>query len=683
MLKLPPISVAPKSVALKGGLDTSTTPLFAAAGTGRMLYNYEPDVNGGYRRVGGIERFDGRPAPSAASYMALTVSAALAGTLALGDTITGNTSAATGRVIYIDAARLFLAVTRVTGNFALEVIKEGATPVGTVSNLLTPIDGFLDNELNALAATDYRADILRVPGAGRIRGVAALGSRVYAWRNNVGNTALAIYKDSGSGWTLVSLFYELSFTVGSVQPAEGATIAQGATSATIKRVVLESGSWSGGTAAGRYIITIPTGGVFAGGAFTTASMGTAPAAGPGVYLGSAITLAPDGVVRTHVYNFTASLDTLRLYGCDGVNREFEFDGTVLVPIVTGMGTVRATTVRCHKKHLMFGYRGSIQHSGVGFPYVWSPIFGAAELGTGGVVNDLLPLGGSEASAALMVICENALFVLYGNSTADWNLVPLSDIAGGKAFAAQDIFGAVTLDTQGVVRYPATQAFGNFRTDSVSQQIDSIARGQSCAASVFVADRLLYRIFFEDGTAITGKPVGPKNFEWTTVSLGRVVSCALHAEIAGNSRTFYGDTDGWVYEADKGRSFDGDVIQYAARLNEMSFGNVMMLKQFRGMELDANAESAFTLSVSAEFFDAEDEIDQATPVVLPLYGSGLLWDLSNYDEAYWDVPGVARKRFRLEGQGCAVAYVFAGQSDNELPHTLRVVTVPHTQRRLAR
>lgn len=60
-------------------------------------------------------------------------------------------------------------------------------------------------------------------------------------------------------------FTRVSFTLGTSAYAAGSTLTQGAASATVRRVILTSGSWSLGTAAGQLIIT-PVAGVFAGGA---------------------------------------------------------------------------------------------------------------------------------------------------------------------------------------------------------------------------------------------------------------------------------------------------------------------------------------------------------------------------------------------------------------------------------
>ena len=55
---------------LVGGEDLVTPPI--SKKPGRLLYsnNYEPGKAGGYARIEGYERFDGRPKPSEASITA-------------------------------------------------------------------------------------------------------------------------------------------------------------------------------------------------------------------------------------------------------------------------------------------------------------------------------------------------------------------------------------------------------------------------------------------------------------------------------------------------------------------------------------------------------------------------------------------------------------------------------------
>lgn len=671
---MPAVSVRPDVVALGMGMDTSAGELLAKPGSLRLAYNYESSIDGGLERVGGIEAYDGHPEPDLSVYSLLQLDAPPT-VIALGDTLTGDTSGATGVVIAIDDD--LVAVTRVTGTFEEEPVLVGATAAGTVIDTAAAVTGPQDNRYAALAAAEYRVPIAAVPGAGRLMGLEILGSTLYAWRNNVGTTELVLHKASVAGWVVVPMFYEVSFTAGSTVYAEASTLTQGSVSATVKRVVLESGTWAGGTAAGRLIVTEPTGG---SGNF---SAGAATGGGACTLSGTATEIILDPItasgtwVRTDVSNFTSSIDKRRIYGCDGTNREFELGDDVLVPLTTGMGSVRANAVRVHKLHAFFGFRGSIQHSSIGEPYQYSPVTGASELGTGDVVNEMIPVGGAVDAAALMVLCQNALFVLYGNSSADWNLVTLSRVQGGLKGSAQDAGGVVALDSPGVVRYPASQNFGNFAWDVATRKIGKVAAGQGASCSVFVPNLARYRLWFSDGTGISGRVSAGGAMEWTLIDYGVSVVCAVSREMGDRQRTFVGDSSGWVYETDVGRSFAGETIQYAARLNALSQRSPMVLKQYRGLEVELEAQSALTLKASAEFVDGDEDIEPAPETALAIAGNGFRWDLSNWDEAYFDVATVARRRFDLEGQGASISLTLAGESAEELPHTLRSITLPYT------
>ena len=88
------MSQEPRTYAFSGGLDTNSAALFVAAGGVIASSNYEPLAEG-YGRMEGIERFDGRHAPSDATYWTLPFNAG-SNDFAIYETITGAISGATG-----------------------------------------------------------------------------------------------------------------------------------------------------------------------------------------------------------------------------------------------------------------------------------------------------------------------------------------------------------------------------------------------------------------------------------------------------------------------------------------------------------------------------------------------------------------------------------------------------------
>lgn len=674
---LPQVANQIDESAFAGGLDLISPPGKAPAGTARFAINYEADFGGGYRRIGGFERYSGQFSPHQASYTVLEASAGYTGVV-VGDTVEGATTGWVGEVIWISTDAKQIALTKVTGTFALEVLEVATVAIGTVTETEPLLDGFTDNILSELAANVYRADIAKPAGADKINGIAVLNGVLYCWRTDAG--ALVTYKATSTGWVVVPLFSQVSFNGGSAEYAEGSTLAQGANTALVKRVVLESGDWLAGTAAGR-IVLAPVAGTLAAGA----------AAGGGVVnlLGgaSAITQFGGGRVQSVAYNFTASLATKRLYCCDGVNLEWEFDGTVIVPLATGMTSFRATSVVAHKNHLFYAYRSSLQFSEIGLPYQWSAVLGAGEIGTGDTITNLVGAPGSESSSALMVICKDSAWTLYGNDVSDWTFSRLSDEAGAQAYSAQQIGGSIAFDRDGFLRFSPTDTFGNFAYETVSRPIDPLVRNNVVKCSVLSKNKGIYRCFFSDGLFISATYDGQR-FAWMPCDYGTVIECAVGGEINGLYRVFYGALDGWVYEADVGRSFDGGEVEAGLRMNSQNQRSPLTEKRYRHFEVQILAESAFEIQAAGEFDDADPNkaavtTDSLTGPLTRVYGSGLFWDFNSWDRAYWDVALVNRLRFPIHGIGRSMSLLFRSVATNEMPHTLKLNQIIYTPRRLAR
>jgi hypothetical protein len=139
---------------------------------------------------------------------------------------------------------------RVSGTFVSgEVLNVGGTPQATTTstaaiNGSTSASDHADYRL--LAADDRRADILVVPGSGQIRGIFVFEDVVYAFRDNVGATAGALYKQTAGGWSQVTFGREIQFSGATAEVVAGVTIT-GATSgatATVVRALLRTGTWT-------------------------------------------------------------------------------------------------------------------------------------------------------------------------------------------------------------------------------------------------------------------------------------------------------------------------------------------------------------------------------------------------------------------------------------------------------
>ena len=683
-MQIPP--VATQFFAFNGGLDLVSPPIEISNGALRSGSNIEIGVNGGYATVGGYERYDGRPKPSAASYT--IVNATITGSYAVGNTLTGVTSGATGVICTTGVSGQFI-LTKVSGTFqvsenlqisAVTVAVSAATEV--IGAAATPA---LDAEYYNLAADIYRADIGVVPGSGNILGVHQYNGTVYAFRNNAGGTAAVMHVKSGSGWTAVALGREVAFTSGGTYTmAVGDTIT-GATSgatAVLTKVILTSGTFGAGTAAGRLFFASQTGTFQSENLNVGANLNVATIAGNS----TAITLSPSGRYEFDNANFGGGTGTKKMYGADGVNKGFEFDGSVFVKINTGMTTDTPKHVKVHKNQLFFSFGGSAQHSGVGDPYTFAPISGAGELACGDTITGFLGLPGNDQGGALAIYTSNSTSVLYGNDTSDWNIVKYSDEAGAIAYTTQYLRQGMAYDSQGIISLGATQNFGNFNDAVISDKIAPWIRRltSSACSSCIVRNKNQYRLFFNDGKAVYVTAKGSKILGMTPVELTDQVLCISSLEGAsGTEEMYFGSDNGYVYQMDIGTSFDGGAIAWRAELAFNHFGSPRQLKQFKKAVTEITGagygefDFTFTLGYSSSEYESSPTASQGVTL------SNATWDSFTWDRFFWDSRSLAPAEADVTGTAENISLLYSGSSDEFQPITLNSAIIHYIQRRAMR
>jgi hypothetical protein len=667
-------------IRLSGGLDQVTPTLSLPPGVMRRAANFECSITGGYTRIAGYERFDGRPAPSDALYTVLTCT--LTGVVAVGDTVTGGTSAATGKVISVSDSNVV--ITKKTGAFvATESLLVSASNVGTINSVAGLVaDGLLDATYKALAADAYRSDIQVVPGSGPVRGVAYFNGDVYAWRNNAGDTALAMYKSSSSGWTAVTLGIELSFDDGTTEIAEGTTVTGGTSGATgiARRVIVTGGSWGGTThASGRIIFTSVTGTfqdnehINVGGVKFALANGTQ----------SQMTWAKDGRVQTVVANFGGGQTNRRLYFCDGKNRAFEFDGTYLVPIATNMSPDVPTCIAVHKQHLFLAFGHSLQFSAIGNPYVWDPVLGAGEIAMNDDITNLPQLPGDQTSGALGVYTENETSILYGASEADFKLANFNNVSGAIRYTAQNLDQTYALSQRGVMGMATTLNFGNFLSNSMTMNIRPYLQGrrQLATASVLNREKGQYRLFFSDGaglymTVANGKLIGSGPVQFPNP----VTCCSEGGNQDGTETSYFGSTNGYVYTLDAGTSFDGADISANITLVYNSIRSPRILKRYRRGSVELTGDSYAEFSFAYDLWYRTPELEQPADQV---YSNDLresYWDSFDWDNFVWDGRDLSPSEVEMTGTAENIAIRISSVSNLFKPFTVNTAIVHYSMRR---
>jgi hypothetical protein len=666
-------------IKLGGGLDQVTPTLSLPSGVARRATNFECSITGGYTRIEGYERFDGRPNPSEAIYNLLLCT--FVATVSVGNTLTGAISNATGAVIYVDSTSIV--VTRQTGTFLSdELVRVGALDVATITAVQgVSADGLTDATYKNLAADNYRADITAVPGSGSILGVSYYNDDVYAWRNNVGATAADLYKSTSGGWTLVTFGKELSFNTGAALIADGNTVTGATSGATgvVARVVLESSTWGAGTAAGRLILSSSTGVFSSGENLTVAASVKAQAGGAATQ----IALLPNGRYETVIANFGGGTASYKIYGADGVNRAFEFDGTTLVPINTGMTVDTPVHITFHKQHLFLSFGGSLQFSSLSYPYQWTPLLGAGELAMNAQITNLLPLPGDQSSGALGVYTRSDTSVLYGTSSANFSLSTFNSGTGGIAYTAQNMDQAYVMDDRGVISLGTSLNFGNFLPSSLTMNLRPFIQQNrdSAIASLVNRDKGQYRIFFSNGNSLYMTLLNGKLLGSMPVQYAHPVSCCVEGDTAtGNTSQFFGSTNGFVYRLDAGTSFDGESIPANINLVYNATGSPRVLKRYRNASVELTGDSYTEIQFGYDLGYRTTTIDQPQDETYDNDLRSGFWDSMVWDNFVWDGSDISPSEIEVTGTAENIAVRISSNSDLFPPFTVNSIIVHYTPRR---
>jgi hypothetical protein len=656
--RFPNIPLRPQWVPFNGGADVVSPPLSIPPGMVREDQNFEQDINGGYTRVMGYERFDGRAKPSDAAYAVLAVT--LTGAVAVGNVLTDNATTSFGTVIAIAADSTYVALALITGHFSAGNVKVAGVVVGTAA-AAEVTDGastaLLHAQYKNLAANQTRALIGAVPGSGAILGVWYYNDTVYAFRANAGATGVDMYQSSAGGWVKVVFGEEVAFTNANTSVGDGDTLTQGGVTATVARVVLETGTLLSGVNTGRLIITGRAGGNFAAGAATSTGGGLLTLSGAQ----SLITLSVmGGRFEFFTHNFSGAAGSKRMYGCDGKNRGFEFDGTTFIPINTGMSPDTPSHVHVHKKQLFFGFKGSAQHSAPASPYVWSVIVGAGEIAMGDDITGFQ----SEANA-LVIATRNNMALLYGSGVGDWNLVPFDQEQGAIAYTIQHIGLTLMMDDRGLSSMEAAQQYGNFASSTISKRLQTwlLARRSLATAAIIVRDKNQYRLFFSDGSALyvtldNGNVVG-----MLRQLLTDPVQVACSGEKSdGTEQAFFGSTGGFIFQMERGTSFDGANIEYFLTTVFNNAGAPRYEKSWRKATFEIAGGGYFQFSFSYQLGYASTLIGQpgTSDVVSSLSASQ--WDTFIWDQFYWDGLNLLPAEVDLDGDAENISLRIYGNFD---------------------
>jgi hypothetical protein len=392
---------------------------------------------------------------------------------------------------------------------------------------------------------------------------------------------------------------------------------------------------------------------------------------------------PNGRYETVIGNFGGGDANYRLYGCDSVNRAFEFDGTVFAPIATTMPTDKPTHIAAHKQHLFLSFGASLQFSAIGFPYRWDPVLGAGEIAMNAPITNLIPLPGDQSSGALGVYTRRDTSVLYGTSEANFALSTFNTGTGAVPYTAQSLDQAYVLDDRGIMGLGTSLNFGNFLPAALTMNLRPYLENRInlATASSVNREKGQYRVFFSDGAAIymtmvNGKLLGSMPVEFQD----QVVCCTEGESASGRAVSFFGSDDGFVYQLDSGTSFDGDPIPASLSLVYNSMKSPRILKRFRRASVELSGDAYAEIEFGYDLGYRRPEVPQPQDAGYTADLRSSYWDSMVWDNFVWDGSDISPSEIEVSGTAENMAIRISSVSDLIKPFTVNTIIVHYTIRR---
>ena len=645
-------------VEFKGGLITNLSPLqlgINAPGSARILKNYEPSVEGGYRRIEGYEKYDTTFVPTLGS--GLVQGSGQTGTTL----IVANLCTTPVEGDQFTIAGVTGTYTIATGGVSYSTVTKRATLTLTTSLASSPAD---------------KAAITYVTNRGLITGVAAWRGQAVAVRNE------CTYLSTGTGWTRINV------------PNYGTSLVQG-------------GSQTGGTLVVDGLTGVPQ----AGDTFSIAGIQlvytvTADAV---VTAGVAtLSISPnlasspaDNAVVTFLTTSRISSDKSRFekYRIGTAEKFVEVDGTNFPAIYTATAYKVLTSapvdvegaqhVVFFKNQLFFAKGDKLTFTS---PYTdddFNPANGAGILSVGSDITGLVVFRDQ-----LIIFSQQRITKLVGNTISDFVLQPITiNIGCVDTDTIQEIGSDVMfLGPDGLRLLSATDRNNDFDLAVVSKPIQSemtaFISASTSFASVVIRQKSQYRILgYNDnikddaslgvlGTQMSGDQTGV--LSWAELRGFRAY--VADSDYFGREETvLFANDNGYVYKMESGNSLDGANIPAAFSTPFMPINDPRIRKAFYKAYLYLDPQGSVTtlMNLNLDFDDADviqpDTITLSNSAgAIGLYGGQTAkYGTSVYGEKLKNVF-----QTQVIGSGFAVSLQFVSQSQDP-PYSLDAVTLEYS------
>jgi len=259
--------------------------------------------------------------------------------------------------------------------------------------------------------------------------------------------------------------------------------------------------------------------------------------------------------------------------------------------------------------------------------------------------------------------------------------------GAISDTLQRIGRSIYLDDRGFSKLPTTDAFGDFASNQISLKIDPLIQNflanASIQKSVVHRGKSLYRCWFSNNEAIVIGFSGNKVNGIMTIDYGMDVTAATNGDINSLERVFIGSNDGFVYETDIGRNFDGAKIE-AYIVTAYNFANDPEVnKRWRDMVLYMEGVGRASIRVSADYNYNETPQNFETIMERAVFLGGGRYGISRHGEFLYSAASKTDIRVSMNSHARNVSMIMYHNEAAELPHILYSMQFHVSKRKIIR
>ena len=644
-------------VEFRGGLITNLSPLqqgVNAPGSARILRNFEPSIEGGYRRIEGYDKYDSNLIPP---YGAPVVH---------GGSQTGTTLVI-GNIHTTPEDGDTLTISGVTGTYT--IASAGVTFDGTNNRATLTLTTSLDSSPANAASVTFTSTTSNYLALG----VASWEDQAIVAKND------DVFSTTGSGYTHINVPNYGTVLVDGGSQTGTSLIVDGLTSAPQAGDVFK-------IAGVDLVYTVTADATVTSGSATLTidpALDSSPADDAALTF---LSTSREGAVKTRFakYNLTG---TEKVAIVDGTNAPALYDGSTFTVLNSApTDVIGATHVVEFKKALFFGKGTTLTFTS---PYAddsFSVANGSGTIDVGGVITGLFVF-----RQQLIIFTERHIQQLLGNTVADFNLQPITeDIGCIEGDTIQEIGGDIIfLGPDGLRLLSATERIGDFGLAAISKPIQknmtNFIAANTSYTSTIIREKSQYRLLGynnnikqENAQGIIATQFAEQGGSGTGFAETRGIR-AYVADSNYNATTevvFFANDDGYLYQMESGNSFDGSNIQTTFATPHLPIQDPRVRKTFYKLFLYTDPQGSVNFDVSLKLdFDGQDVI-QPTPIsfanttgVVGFYGTGTYGTISYGSKLQKLFEG------QVIGSGFAVSFQFT--SDNsDPPFSLDALTVEY-------